>query len=216
MTNITHEVWDFINKYPEIKKNLTNEIINIRALANFIIKKENLDASMHSVISAIRRYDKEKIKHFENQAGDILKDSKISTKSRIVSIIMSREFDFLEEIMPQIYASIDVSKGELLRIAQGRRAIEIFIDHSKKSDILDIIPDRKIYKITENLGEINIHLDERRGDCLGLVPTITNELALTGINIVEIIGCMPEIIIIVNERNISKAHDTLLRFFYGD
>jgi hypothetical protein len=39
MANITHTVWDFLHKDPSIKENLSKDIINVRALANYIIKK---------------------------------------------------------------------------------------------------------------------------------------------------------------------------------
>ena len=57
MTNITHFVWDFLNKHPAMQKSLKMGIVNVRALASYIIKQGKMDSSTHAVISAIRRYN---------------------------------------------------------------------------------------------------------------------------------------------------------------
>ena len=110
--------------------------------------------------------------------------------------------------------SIHVSKGEVLRIVEGRESIKFIVDHSKKEDMLNLIPKEEIANIDEGLGEINIHLSEKFGDMPGLISPILNQLAIYDINLIEIIGCMPELILIVKEEDISQCHDILLKFFY--
>ncbi len=215
MPNISHKVWAFIKKDPSIEESLLKDIVNVMALAKYIIKREKLEGSTHSVISAIRRYKKEVRAESRNLITEILKDSKISTKSRIVSITMSRDFSFLAGVLPEVFKLVDVTKGDMLRMAEGRESLKIFTDTKKKEDMLKIIPKDKIFQIEESLGEINIHLDESKGDAPGILSAILHELAYNDINVVELIGCMPELIIIIKEKDISKTHDALLRFFYG-
>ena len=56
MKNINREVWRYIDNHITIKKNLADELINVRALAKKIIKDLNLNCSLNAVISGIRRY----------------------------------------------------------------------------------------------------------------------------------------------------------------
>ena len=56
MTNLTHEVWNYLDSEPSIKKELSRGIVNIMALAKYIIDTKNLEKSPDAVISAIRRY----------------------------------------------------------------------------------------------------------------------------------------------------------------
>ncbi len=217
MTNITQEVRDFLNQNPSIVKCLECKIINIRALAFHMIKNCNKGASSHAVMSAIRRYKKElKIKEKKKSIiQSIYLDSKISTKSHLVMFTLKRHFKILRNILPHILDDIHVSKGEVLRIVEGRESVKLIFDHSKKPRFLKIIPEEELIDAKENLGELNIHFSEKYGDMPGLVSPVFNELAINDVNVIEIIGCMPELIIIVKEEDISKCHDALIRFLYN-
>ena len=59
MTNITQQVRDFLNKHPFIVRSLADGIINARQLAFYILKKTEMSASIHAVLSAVRRYEQE-------------------------------------------------------------------------------------------------------------------------------------------------------------
>ena len=117
-------------------------------------------------------------------------------------------------MIADIFDHVHVSKGEVLRIVEGRESIKFIVDHSKKEEILKMIPPGELIEVKEDLGEVNIHFSEKYGDMPGMVSPILNELTLNELNLIEIIGCMPELIIIVNEGDISKCHDALLRFLY--
>ena len=219
MTNLADEVRNFLNKNQFIAKCLNYEIINTRALSAYILKEAKLESSLHAIISAIRRYQKEKEKFFETQRknliADTLKDSKLSTKSRLVMLTAKRNFSVLRNIIPDIIDHIDSNKGEVLRFVEGRESIKFIIDHSKKQEIINLIPKDQLIGVMEDLAEINVHLSEKYGDMHGLNAAVLNELAINDINLIDAIGCTPEIIIIIKEKDISKSHDTLLRFFYS-
>ncbi len=214
MTNITQDVRDFLNKNPFIVKGLDSKITNIRALSSYILKESGINASLHAVMSAVRRFEKEQESSEKPDVDAVFQDSKISTKSRLLMITVQRHFNVLKNILPDILDSIHVSKGDVLRIVEGRESMKFVIDHSKKKEVIRLIPKDEIVEVQENLGEINIHLSDRYGDMPGLISPIMNELAVNNININEVIGCMPELILIVKEDDISQAHDALLRFFY--
>jgi aspartokinase len=216
MTNLADEVRDFLNRNLSIVKCLNSRIINVRALAFFIIKELKLGASVHAVMSAIRRYEKPNNKQKNYPSLDLIfQDSKISTKSHLVLIRVKRNFSSLKTLIPQLFDEINHSAGEVLRIFEGRESIKFVIDHSKKEDVIKLIPKEDIINIDEDLGEINIHLSEKFEDRPGILAPIINELAINDINTIEVVGCTPELIIIVKEKDISQSHDVLLRFLYG-
>jgi len=128
---------------------------------------------------------------------------------------LKRHFKILSTIFSDIHSNIHVSKGEVLRIVEGRESIKFIIDHSKKEEVLKLIPEQELLEVTEDLAEINIHLSEKFGDMPGIASPVLNELAINNVNIIEMIGCMPELIIIVKEDDISNCHDVLLRFLYS-
>lgn len=215
MTNTTQTVHTFLIKNPSITRNMKDSLINVRALALHILKRTNLKASPHAVISAIRRFNTEEK---SNEFGDIqrsLASAKISTKSRLVYISLLRDFFFLAQALPQILKKINPSVGELLRIVEGRKSFKILIDHAKKDEILSLITPTNVLELTENLGEINIQFEPNCQSVRGVRASILNVLSLHNIQLYEIIGCMPELILIINEKDIGTAHDLLLSFFYN-
>lgn len=216
MTNITQKTHAFLAKNPSIIRNIGQDIINIRALSHLIKKRENLDASDHAVMSAIRRFDLESQKTEIDAIENILKDSKISTKSRLIMLTISRDFSFLGRTLPKIFENIDPSVGELMRIVEGRESFKILIDISKKDMIEKIIGKINISSTQKNIAEINIHLAKGYRNIPGIGSAILNKLASNNINVEEIITCLPEMMILVKEKDIGKAHDTLLSFFYDE
>ena len=214
MTNTAQEVNSFLLKNPSIIKNMHNNLINIRALAQLIKTKENLDASIHAIHSAIRRFDIDVTKLKLTEVDKILKLSKISTKSRLVFITLERDFSFLAKTLPKILNIINPSVGEVLIIVEGRERFKILVDHSKKDEILSLVNKSYVKDIVENLAEINIHFTGDYVNVRGIRSTILNEISINNIDVDETISCLPEFMIILKEKDIGKAHDILLSFFY--
>ncbi len=216
MTNVSQEIHDFLNKNPFIAKGISHGIVNVRALAFYMLKKLDIDASLHAVMSAIRRYKDNNKKHKESQDVSLIySDSKISTKSRLMMLTVKRHFNILRNVIPDILDNIHVSKGDVLRIIEGRGSIKFIIDYSKKNEVVKLIPKEELLGINKNLGMVDIHFSEKYGDMPGILAPVLNELAINNINVIEANSSMPELNIIIKEEDISRCHDILLGFFYG-
>ena len=57
MVSVNQRIWNIISKELCVERELLHGLINIRALAKYLIDKYSLNASLDSVISAIRRYE---------------------------------------------------------------------------------------------------------------------------------------------------------------
>ena len=67
----------------------------------------------------------------------------------------------------------------------------------------------KIVKVEKELSEISIVVKETAVKTKGILARISNELALHGINLVEIIMDPPEFLIYVKEKDTVEAHKAL-------
>jgi hypothetical protein len=217
MTNIAQEVRDFLNRNPHIVKGLQQRIVNIRGLSLYILRELEEDVSVQAIMTAVRRYQKEitSKKKRKDVLKEIYHESKVSTKSRLLIIEVKRHLKILRNYISEILDNTHVSKGEVLRIIEGRQSLKFVIDHSKKKEILKLIPKDEIITITENLGEISVGLPDKYKDMAGIYAPLLNELAISDINIIVTTGGLPEIIIVIKEEDISRCHDILLRFCYG-
>ena len=48
MANLTHEVWNYLDSEPSIKRELSRGIVNIMALAKHIIQSKNMNSSVEA------------------------------------------------------------------------------------------------------------------------------------------------------------------------
>ena len=200
-----------INKDPPLKKDISRGLINIRAVAHYLIKESKTDTSVDAVISAIRRFP-----YIEDNVPnvtilEVLRESRIATKTKIVSISMKREHKSLE-LLQKIFPLIAFSRGEVLRISEGRGLVKILVDQDKLAEFRKIIPEEVIIEIRQNLSELSIHFGNGSRRTIGVLATILNLIALNNINIVEAISCFPEYMIFVEEKDILKAYEVLLNF----
>jgi hypothetical protein len=211
MTNISHEIWKFLESRPDIKLFLDQKLINKTALANYIIEEMRLNVEIHAVISAIRRYDIEKhIDIYHKVKGVLSKINDISTRTNMIIINVDKGAEIMK-IIPDLYSIINHEKGELLRIVHADIHVIIIINKVNLEKIKKIIPKNKIVKI-EEVAEINIRFpyltyDNEPGP--GLFSMITNVIAINHISIKEVITCIPEMLIYISQKDLIKSYNAL-------
>ena len=217
MTNITQKVWNFIEKDPSIKNCLSREIVNMMALSNYIRERIGFDATGSSIISAIRRYPIEKVIRSVAEISDVLRAAKISTKTRISVITIKRDFKLLSNALPLIMKTIDPSSGEMLRLVEGRESVKVLIDQEKSQEVITIVGNDNVFDVRDGQAELNINLgDKNKNSVKGVRATLLNELAINNISVGETFSCLPEFIIYVNEKDVAKAHQVLIKFCYSE
>ena len=215
MSSITEEVWRILDNSPCLRRDLSKNLINARKLAKHIIKEYKIEATLDAVISAIRRYKPDTYSDIFDKSRKILSQATISTKSRLANIALIKDAE-AQSLLPKLFSVIHYNRGDVLRIIQADESMKILVDEKNLEKIKNLFSKDKIIKIDENLAEINMHLHPDAVKTPGLAGVITNELALNGINIMEIISCVPEMLFFVNEKDILKAHQVLYRLCHQD
>ena len=213
MTQIQKMVHDFLDRDLISRKALEQNIISIRKLARHIAEKLKIDAD-DAVISAIRRYNIKKSDDTYSNAKNIVKNTKISTKSDIVSIAIEKNRES-QDILPKLFDKIDFQKSEVLRIIQAEGEIKIIIDKKNLEKIEKIIPKKIIIKIEKDLAEINLNLDNEAVNTPGIISVIFSELMINNINIMEALSCVPEMLIFVKEKDLLKSYSVLFNLVKG-
>jgi predicted regulator of amino acid metabolism with ACT domain len=208
MTSIRSIVERAIEQDAAIKKGLARGIINVRALARFIQRKLGLTTSLDAIISAIRRYPlEEKIKKF-GEADDLLKRCRFTMKNRVVDVCLVKDTNVQKKIS-EIVPIINFDRGEVMRVVSGVESIKMILDEKNLDRVLRHFQKSEIIDVTKNLSEITISISREAERRPGIVSKIATEFALNDINLVEIMSCAPELIIVVNEKDSLKAYGLL-------
>lgn len=212
MKSTTEEIWKILDNSPCIKKVMNRGLINARALARYMIEEQKLDTTMDAVISAVRRYNPSGSiePNVLKESSEILSQAAISTKSKLANVALIKDSE-VQNLLPQLFSVIHYNRGDVLRIIQADESMKIIVDEKNLNKIEKLFPDKKIIKIDKNLAEINLHLHPEAANTPGLSSIITNELAINNVNIMEIMSCVPEVLLFVNEKDVLKAHQILYK-----
>ena len=211
MTNITHDVWKILDNHPSIRRCMSQSLINTTALAKYIIKKNaQLEGGLDAVSSAIRRYKLERYDDIFDTANKIVSFGELSTRGKLANIAVIKDAE-IQEILPKLFSIIHYNRGDVLRIIQADEAIKILVNEKNLEKVSNLFPKEKIIKIDKNLAEINMHLHPDAVITPGIIAVISNELAINGINVMESMSCVPEMLWFVKEKDVLKAYNVMFK-----
>jgi len=210
MTNIVHHVWKILDDSPCIKRCMSQGLINNTALARYIVKEKKVNGNLEAVSSAIRRYKLDKFDEIFDTANRIVNFGELSTRSKLANIAVIKDAE-IQELLPKIFSIIQYNRGDVLRIIQADEAIKILVNEKNLEKVKGLFPKKKIIKIDNNLAEINMHLHPEAVKTPGIIAVISNELAMNGVNVMESMSCVPEMLWFVKEKDVLKAYNVLFQ-----
>ena len=197
---IAQIVWNILKSDLAIQKDLEKGLINVRGLAKYILNKYDLEASLDAVISAIRRFEAEKVYEKEDKVIlSLFKDAKIATRNNIACLTIKK--DGLKPMKTVLDKDI--------RAIIGTEEIKVICEKKYLEDIKETFSD-SVEKVEEDLSELDIVISEKAVKQKGVLARISNEIALHNINILESIICPPEFLIYVKEKDAVKTYELLL------
>ena len=212
MQSINQQIWNLINGDAAIQKGLKRDVINIRGLAKFFIKKNNVKASLDSVISAIRRYESSEDFEEIDNISSVFENCIISTKNNIACITLRQASIVKLHQMLEMQRNHHISKT---RFISGTNTIKLMTDNVHKDTVLSVFDRKNVLNVEDDLSEISITLSKNAISKHGVLAKLANEIALNNVNIVELLITPPDFLIYIKEKDIVRAHETLLRLSEG-
>jgi hypothetical protein len=207
LSNIREFIWKVIDTDVALKKDLGREIVNVRALANYIIRENKLNVTIDSVVSAVRRYQVQPSNKIEaSKVYSLLKQAKISTVTKISSLTLKKSEPVHEKIA-KILPETDYTAGEILRVLEGSKIFKIIFDQKNFQKMIEFFGRQNIVESNMKLGMIEMIYPDILQKTPGVFSVISNELAENDISIVDALICSNEHIIIIDEKNLLKAFD---------
>lgn len=208
MTTTPNIVKRFIDRDAVVSSALTRDLINIRALGRHIqdlARKDGYELSLEAVISAIRRYEKPKRILSEENVWKYFKRKKLTLKTNVADVAIQNN-PGIPPALGNLSSQIDYGRGETFHIASGVDTVRLVIDEKNLDKLKGIIPEQNVKATVKGLAEIVISLDPETLYVAGTFSTVTSELAINGINMIEAMSCAPDIIVVVDERDAMKAY----------
>jgi hypothetical protein len=189
-----------------ISNDLARRLLNVRSLARYMqeeARREGQDLSLEAIIGAIRRYPIGERRIAHQNIGKLL--GKLTVRNMIVDVVILNDPE-ITAALGKFASMIDYSLGETFRLVSGVESIRVVIDEKNLDKMKRIIPRKNIPKIQTGLAEIIVSLHEVADVTPGVVSTVTTELTMNGINMVEFMSCVPELIIVVDEKDALRSY----------
>lgn len=209
--NITKLAEKYIDEHPSIKDCLRKGLINYSSLTRHIVSDYNLDLKKNfdAVLIACRRYFRKikKENFLEKRIINILRQSKLEVKNRIIVVVVEKDvyFDRLIELHKEIKR-----KAEVFHVIEGSKTITL-VTISEFLGYIQKLFKGKIVKITEDLAEITLKSPEDLEKTPGVIAYLATLLAENGINIMETMSTWTDTLFVVSENDIAKVMG-LLKF----
>jgi hypothetical protein len=205
-SNVNQNVRKILQEDLAIQKDLSRRIINMRALAKHILKRYQLQASLDAVISAIRRFQAEGVfEEHESALLNIFKDAIVTTKNSMAALTLA--------LTPAEFYKRACSRDPAFgyHITTGSREVKLYIEQSSLEHVKQLFTKEELRHAEEDLSQISIVVRPEATQTRGVIARMTSELALANINVHGIIICTPEFLVYVKQKDIVKAHESILK-----
>lgn len=181
----------YLKNKPYMIEALENGIVNLSSLSR-LIQKELKVSDYYAVKAAVRRYYQhlEKVKQsIEKRALSVLKGNKITILDGISILVLNRE--------------IDIKNNAKIKI--GDYYIYLIDSNLLKRSKIKA----EVIKKYEDCSAIVVHSEENVESVSGVMAFVTSLFAEYNINIIELISCYTENVLVIRRSDTLKGYELL-------
>jgi 3'-phosphoadenosine 5'-phosphosulfate sulfotransferase len=220
MNSIGKVTEDLINRSPFLREAMTDDLINISALARKlrpeieeIIGKEVKEGA---IIMAIKRMTPGlyhrlnlKITKVMGDLGDFL------VRSNLIDYTFENS-DSLKTKQSELIQEINKDNDSFFALCKGITETTFIVNSQKKDDVERIFRNEKLKSQTNDLASVTVKLPQINTEIYGIYYYILKHLAWEGINIIEIVSTSNEFTVVVKQDDVDKAFKILMQIKRGN
>mgnify|MGYP006280522669 CR=1 FL=1 len=205
--NIPHVVSEALDADPVLRLGFERNLISPGTLATHIGALHQ-DINKESLRTAIRRLKRSGSRNqlLEN-AERILAQSYLHVRSNIIKIVFKNEESTLQ-IINKTFKLNELYNNDLFRLIKGHSVLNAICEETHY-DKIESLFSGKIENVFQGLSEFIIVMPKESMQTPGTLMTLTNELTLSNINIVEQFSSGGEVNIIVDGGDSQRTFNIL-------
>lgn len=214
MSRVMDDLRAYLRQDGVVREALRRGIVNQRALARWLLERNGWEATEEAVLSALRRALAEVETSPLERAEAIFARAHLNMRSHVGIIKLSKTSE-VQRLLPKLFDVVDYTKGEALRIIQSERSVKILLDEVNMPHVLRLLRNEHVEETTRRVTEINVVLPMESKTTPGIGALMMNALALQGINILEFVTGIPEVLLFVAEDDALAAYEALANLIQG-
>jgi hypothetical protein len=205
---------DIINKSPFLREAMTDDLINISALARKILPEiEQITGKKikeGAVVMAIKRmtpglYRKLNIK-INNVMGDL---GDFLVRSNLTDYTFENS-ESLKTKQSELLIEIHKDNSSFFTLCKGVSETTFIVSSQQAETIERIFKEERLKSNTKNLASVTVKLPLINTEVYGIYYYILKHLAWEGINIIEIMSTSNEFTIVVRQNDVDQAFKILM------
>jgi hypothetical protein len=205
---------DIINKSPFLREAMTDDLINISALARKILPEiEQITGKKikeGAVVMAIKRmtpglYRKLNIK-INNVMGDL---GDFLVRSNLTDYTFENS-ESLKTKQSELLIEIHKDNASFFTLCKGVSETTFIVSSQQAETIERIFKEERLKSNTKNLASVTVKLPLINTEVYGIYYYILKHLAWEGINIIEIMSTSNEFTIVVRQNDVDQAFKILM------
>lgn len=220
MNSIGKVTEDLINRSPFLREAMTDDLINISALARKlkpeIEEMVGKEVKEGAIVMAIKRMTpglyhrlNVKITKVMGDLGDFL------VRSNLTDYTFENS-DTLKNKQAELVQEINKDSDSFFALCKGVTETT-FVVSAQKSDVIErIFKNEKLKSSTKDLASVTVKLPMINTEIYGIYYYILKHLAWEGINIVEIVSTSNEFTVVVKQDDVDKAFKILMQIKRGN
>ncbi len=216
MNSIGKITEDIINRSPFLRESMSENLINISALARKlqpeiegIMGKEVREGA---IVMAIKRMDPEVFKMFEVNIQDVLEDIGDFLIRSNLSVFSIKNSNTLSERLTDLVNVSQNDNSMFFSLCKGTLETTVVTSEQFDGKMKEILNDEDLMVSFHDLSSITVRLPViPRTSTHGLYYYILKQLAWEGINILEVVSTSSEFTIIVNHEEVDLAFRILMQ-----
>jgi len=195
----------YLSEHPSIKDCLREGIINYSKLSRKIAKDLSIEktTSIEAILIAARRYEdkikKEKIR--EDKILEILKQSELEVKNKIIVAIVQK--NFTAETLLNFEKKIK-KNADIVYLIEGTKTYTIITSEKYFEEIKRTFSN-KIIKTTKNQAMIIMKNPKGIEETTGFTAYLYSRFGEYGVNILETMSCWTDTIFVISEEDIATT-----------
>ncbi|VVB98231.1 Uncharacterised protein [uncultured archaeon] len=217
MVTVAHIVAKLIREEPIIEDALAKDLFNYSKLAAYfhpkVEKEMGKQVKLSAIVMAIARGSEKIRNEYEGRISrKTFAQAELSVRSGIAEITIQKSPSCFEELT-KLYRIVDLSGGDVLNINIGGSEVSVIFTERYFDEFKKALSDEKIKMELRSLSEIAIRFPKDYLYEPGFIYTITRHFAWYGINIVEMVSTLSELILVIKGEDATLAYSALQELF---
>lgn len=207
--SVAKQVWNYLDGKPAIRECLALELVNLSALA----RKASAELGINkpdAVLAACRRYRSAPRAAWREQAvRRLLRRSRLETRTRVATVTVRYSYENLLRLEKAVNELL--SANRLIRFIPTSQGLVLIVEDDTLPAVTKAISPGNILKVRKGLVELSVTSPESIEEIPGVMAFLSSSLASGGLNVLQVLSCFTDTILILEEKDLMEAFRILKR-----